>query len=327
MKPLLLTAFAFLASPAVAQEKLSVALDWTPNTNHIGLYVAGAEGWYEEAGLDVEILPYSDTSSGTLIASGVAQFGIVGVIGFMSQKAAGADLQTVMAVTQHETGRLVSNAENDAIQRPADLDGKTYAGFGTDWETALISTMIRHDGGKGEFETVTLGTSAYEALANGTVDFTLEILTWEGVNADLLGRKQRGFSYADFGVPDQQTTLIAGNESWMSDHVDATRAFLQATQRGYAFALENPDEAAEILISASNGMLPDQELVKGSMNALIQGGFLQDEGEPVGLVDGEMLAAGAEFMFKAGGLRDASGNALTEAPDVSGWFNNEYLAQ
>lgn len=323
-----LTAALFLAAlPAHAQDKLSVALDWTPNTNHIGLYVAQTQGWFKDAGLEVEILPYTDTSAGALIASGVAQFGVTGVVGFTTQRAAGADLQAVFAVTQHETGRLVVNASNEAIQRPADLDGKIYAGFGSNWESALIGTMIRNDGGTGEYETVTLGTSAYEALANGTVDFTLEILTWEGVNADLVGREQRGFRYADYGVPDQQTTLIAGNGTWIADHPDQTRAFVQAVQRGYAFAIEQPEAAADMLIAAADGMLPDARLVHGSMAALIEGGFLQDKGEAVGLIDGQMLAAGADFLFQAGGLRDGSGAPLTAAPDVTDWFSNDYLVQ
>lgn len=327
MTRFLTAAFLLAALPAHAQDKLSVALDWTPNTNHIGLYVAQTQGWFKDAGLEVEILPYTDTSAGALIASGVAQFGVAGVVGFTTQRAAGADLQAVFAVTQHETGRLVVNASNETIQRPADLDGKIYAGFGSNWESALIGTMIRNDGGTGEYETVTLGTSAYEALANGTVDFTLEILTWEGVNADLVGREQRGFRYADYGVPDQQTTLIAGNGTWIADHPDQTRAFVQAVQRGYAFAIEQPEAAADMLIAAADGMLPDARLVHGSMAALIEGGFLQDKGEAVGLIDGQMLAAGADFLFQAGGLRDGSGAPLTAAPDVTDWFSNDYLVQ
>ena len=86
-----------MALPATAQERLSVALDWTPNTNHVGLYVAQAKGWFKDAGLDVEILPYTDTSSGTLVATGVAEFGILSSIGFYSQRATGADLTVVMA--------------------------------------------------------------------------------------------------------------------------------------------------------------------------------------------------------------------------------------
>ena len=54
------------------EETITIVLDWTPNTNHIGLYVARDKGFYAEAGLDVEILPYADTSSGTLVSNRVA---------------------------------------------------------------------------------------------------------------------------------------------------------------------------------------------------------------------------------------------------------------
>ncbi len=326
-KHLLAAAFLCTALPAAAQERLSVALDWTPNTNHVGLYVAQAKGWFEEVGLDVDILPYTDTSSGTLVASGVAEFGILSAVGFHSQRATGADMTVVMAIVQHETGRLVFNGERDDIQRPADLDGMTYAGFGSAWEEALISTIIANDGGEGTFDTVTLGTSAYEALANGSVDFTLEVSTWEGVNSVLLNRPQRAFRYADYGVPDQHTTFLGGNGTWLMDNPDLAEAFVQAAQRGYAFAAQNPEEAADILIEETAGMLTNPELVRASMQALVEGGYLQDEGEPVGLIDEEMIANITGFLFEASILRGPDGQPLETMPDVSSWFTNAYLAR
>lgn len=327
MKHLLTAAFLCAALPASAQDSLSVALDWTPNTNHVGLYVAQSMGWFEEAGLDVDILPYTDTSSGTLVAAGVAEFGILSAVGFHSQRATGADMTVVMAVVQHETGRLVFNGEREEIQRPADLDDMIYAGFGSAWEEALISTIIRNDGGEGVFDTVTLGTSAYEALANGRVDFTLEVSTWEGVNSVLLNRPQRSFRYADFGVPDQHTTFLGGNGTWLTENPDTAQAFVQAAQRGYEFAANNPEEAAEILIAETSGMLSNPDLVRASMAALVEGSYLQDEGEPVGLIDDVMVANITTFLFGAGILRDEDGAPLDAMPDVSVWFTNEYLMQ
>ncbi|WP_112323652.1 ABC transporter substrate-binding protein [Oceanibium sediminis] len=325
MKHLTTVAFLCAALPAMAEDSLSVALDWTPNTNHVGLYVAQAKGWFEEAGLTVEILPYTDTSSGTLVASGVAEFGILSAIGFHSQRAAGADMTAVMAVVQHETGRLVFNGERTDIQRPADLDGMTYAGFGSAWENALISSIIRNDGGEGSFETVTLGTSAYEALANGSVDFTLEVSTWEGVNSVLLERPQRAFRYADYGVPDQHTTFLGANGSWLDANPELAASFVQAAQRGYRFAVENPQAAADILIAETAGMLSNPKLVRASMDALIEGGYFQDPGEPVGLIDADMIGDITEFLFTAKVLRGEDGHPLANKPDVSGWFTNQYL--
>ncbi|WP_333714868.1 ABC transporter substrate-binding protein [Yoonia sp.] len=327
MRHLIAAALLVLAMPATAQENLSVALDWTPNTNHVGLYVAQSQGWFEDAGLEVDILPYTDTSSGTLVAAGVAEFGILSAVGFYSQRATGADLTAVLAVVQHETGRVVFNGDRDDIQRPADLDGKIYAGFGSAWENALISTIIRNDGGEGVFDTVTLGTSAYEALANGSVDFTLEVSTWEGVNSVLLNRPQRAFRYADYGVPDQHTTFLGGNGTWLAQNADTARAFVQAAQRGYDFAANNPEEAAEMLIAETSGMLTNPDLVRASMAALVDGGYLQDPGEPVGLIDGAMFANITRFLFEAGIMRGEDGRPLDVMPDVSSWFTNEYLSQ
>jgi ABC-type nitrate/sulfonate/bicarbonate transport system substrate-binding protein len=326
MKHTLTAALIALALPASAQERISVALDWTPNTNHVGLYVAQSMGWFDDAGLEVDILPYTDTSSGTLVAVGVAEFGILSAVGFHTQRATGADMQVVMAVVQHETGRLVFNGEREDIQRPSDLDGMIYAGFGSAWENALISSIIQNDGGTGEFVTVTLGTSAYEALANGRVDFTLEVSTWEGVNSVLLDRPQRAFRYADFGVPDQHTTFLGGNGTWITDNPETTAAFVQAAQRGYAFAADNPAEAAEILIAETAGMLSNPDLVRASMAALVEGGYLRDPGEPAGLIDDAMFANITDFLFEAGIMRDAGGAVLETMPDVSGWYSNEYLS-
>ncbi|MCC1481160.1 ABC transporter substrate-binding protein [Roseibaca sp. Y0-43] len=326
MKHILTAALLASALPAAAQTSLSVALDWTPNTNHVGLYVAQAKGWFADAGLEVDILPFTDTSSGTLVATGVAEFGILSAVGFHTQRATGADMTVVMAVVQHETGRLVFNGNRDDIQRPADLDGMTYAGFGSAWENALISTIIRNDGGTGEFDTVTLSTSAYEALANGSVDFTLEVSTWEGVNSVLLDRPQRAFRYADYGVPDQHTTFLGANGTWLKQNADTARAFIQAAQRGYAFAAQNPQEAAEILIAETAGMLSNPDLVRASMQALVAGGYLQDPGEAVGLIDPDMMANITQFLFEAGILRDADGNLLTSPPEVEGWYTNRFLS-
>ncbi len=327
MKHILTAAIIALALPAAAQEKLSVALDWTPNTNHVGLYVAQAKGWFEEAGLDVDILPYTDTSSGTLVAAGVAEFGILSAVGFHTQRATGADMTAVMAVVQHETGRLVFNGERDDIQRPADLDGMIYAGFGSAWEDALISSIIRNDGGTGTFDTVTLGTSAYEALANGSVDFTLEVSTWEGVNSVLLDRPQRAFRYADYGVPDQHTTFLGGNGTWLAANPETATAFVQAAQRGYAFAAAEPQEAAEILIAETAGMLTNPELVRASMAALAAGNYLQEPGEPAGLIDDTKIANITAFLFDAGIMLGENGRPLETMPDVTVWYTNDYLLQ
>lgn len=320
-------AASLAVTPAIAQAvPVTVALDWTPNTNHIGLYVAQAKGFYDEAGLAVEILPYTDTSAGTLMANQVADFGILGSIGLFTQRAAGADLVATYALVQTETGRLVFRADRDDIETPSDLDGKIYGGFGSAWETALIGTIIRHDGGTGEFETITLGTSAYEALANGAVDFTLEVYTWEGVKAERDGPAQRAFRYADFGVPDQHTNFIGTSAAYLSANADTARAFITASQAGYDYAVTHPDEATDILVAANADVLLDRDFVRASLQALIDGHYLKGQNGAVGIIDPAKMDAMATFLFDAGILRDGDGAALASRPDVASAFTNAYLA-
>jgi ABC-type nitrate/sulfonate/bicarbonate transport system substrate-binding protein len=318
-----LVAALCLPGAAGAETPVTVALDWTLNTNHIGLVVAQEKGFYAQEGLSIELLPYSDTSSAALLAAGSADFAYLTALGFLSARAGGADLVALWATMQHETGRLVYNSDNAAITRPADLSGKIYAGFGSAWEAALIGTMIAHDGGEPVWDTVTLGTGAYEALATGAVDFTLEVATWEGVNGALLGRRQSSFAYADHGVPDQQNGYIGTRGAVLAEDPAMVAAFMRATQAGYEWAADHPDEAAGIMIAA--GDFPNPDLVKGSMQAIVGGGYLRDGDVPVGRIDPDRFAAMARFLFDSGVLKDAGGVALEWPGDVSGWHDQRWM--
>ncbi|ACE93076.1 putative nitrate/sulfonate/bicarbonate ABC transporter, substrate-binding protein [Rhizobium etli CIAT 652] len=308
-----------------APAKVRIALDWTPNTNHIGIYVAKAKGFYAAAGLDVEILPFTDTSAGTLVSNGVADFGISSEIEALTQRAGGGDVKMVYGVVQTETARLIYKGGRDDIKSPRDLDGKTYGGFGGTWESALVSAMIRNDGGTGDVKTVTLGTSAYEALDNGSVDFTLEIYTWEGIAAELENRKISRFHYSDYGIPDEQTTVIVSSDTYLAASREQARAFIQATRQGYAYSVDHPDEACDLLISNSNGALMNTELVKASQKALIGGHFLKSEAGVIGTIDPAKADAIGGFLLENGILVDANGAALKEKPDFSTYYTNELL--
>lgn len=320
-------ALALLTVPLRAQDnkRVTVALDWTPNTNHIGLFIARDKGFYRDAGLDVEILSYTDTSAATLVANHVADFGILGSIGLFTQRTAGADLVAAYAVTQTETGRLVFKADRSDIKSPKDLDGLTYGGFGSAWENALIGSIIRHDGGKGTFETVTLGTSAYQALENGAVDFTLEVYTWEGVKAELEGAAQRAFRYADYGVPDEHTTLIGSSDAYLAANPDTARAFVEATRKGYEFAVEHPDAATDLLVAANKDALTDRAFVRASLQALIDGHYFRTTDGITGRIDPAKMTAIGDYLFTSQILKDGDGKVLAEKPDFSSYFTNLFF--
>ncbi len=307
---------ALIASPALAAERVTVTLDWTPNTNFVGLYVADALGLYEEAGLDVAILPFE-------LGQAPGDIAAFGVLDFYTAKARGVDAVGVYAVIQTETGRLAFSA--DEIASPRDLKGKRYGGFGTTWEKAIVDQMIAQDGGEPVYETGTFNGSVYDALRAGEIDFTLEVLTWQGVENELANNNIGSFRYADYGIPDQHTILLAASASFLSTRPDAARAFVAATRTGYAYAAEHPAEAAGILIDAAPELTEQRELVERSMQVMVEGHYLMAADGTIGRFNDGMMTDLGDFLFEAEALVDTQGAPLPEKPAFDLWFTNQYL--
>jgi ABC-type nitrate/sulfonate/bicarbonate transport system substrate-binding protein len=307
-----------------ARDSVSVALDWTPNTNHTGIYVAQKLGYYRAAGIDLEILPYASTAPETLVSHGKADFGFSYSAGVAFARGAGADVTSVFAVLQHTALEIGFRADRTDIKTPKDLDGKTYAGFGTPDEKPLLERVIRNAGGKGVFKDVTLNTSAYDAVYRGKADFTLPLATWEGIQAKLVGKPLKTFKLARYGVPPEYSALIASSGRYLTAHPGVARRFLAATARGYQYAADHPRAAARILIAANRQVLTQPQLVYESADLMARS-YYKDRAGHVGTQTLGVWKGYVRFLFTAGVLTDADGKKLTRAPDYSSYFTNAYL--
>lgn len=305
--------------------KIRFALDWTPNTNHTGLYVALDQGYFKAAGLDVELLPFNQTLPDQLINAGQADFGISFQSNFSVAKAAGANIVSVLAVLQHWSTAIVVKADA-GIASPADLTGKTYAGFGEPAEISMLQQIIAKAGGKPDFESVMLGTSAYEALYNGQADFTVAFLAWEGIEAKLRGYDLKHFNYSDFDFPDAYNVIVSGNPDWIKDHPDEAKDFVQALQRGYEYAAQHPKEAAQILINQNPGFFTDEELVFESQELLSSEYLLDAEGN-FGTQTLQQWQEYGDFLFENGLLVDDAGKTITEPIDWSTYFTTDLVSK
>jgi ABC-type nitrate/sulfonate/bicarbonate transport system substrate-binding protein len=322
----LLFAVAGCAGPAAqpGAQRIRVALDWTPNTNHTGLFVAQQEGWFRDAGLDVEFLPYNNTSPDTLVSSGAADFGISFQDSFTFSKAAGADITSVMAILQTWATQIAVRADRADIRSPADLDGKVYGGFGAAYEVPKMQAVIRDAGGRGDFTSVVLGTAAYEALYDGQVDFTEPFVAWEGIEAQMRGEPLKTFSYTDYGFPDAYNVLLIANSTWLREHPELARAFVGAAQRGYQLGADDPARGAQLLMAANPDAFPDPELVTRSQD-MLAASFLRDPSGKVGPQTAEKWAGFSGFLYDTGLLAGPDGKPLAARPDFTTWFTNDYL--
>lgn len=324
---------AFAAAPLLAAcgggggpaQTVRIALDWTPNTNHTGLYVAQQQGWFRDAGLDVQFLPYNDTSPDTLVSSGSAEFGISFQDSFTYSKAAGADVTSVMAILQHWGTEIGVKAGRPDIRTPKDLDGKIYGGFGAAYEVPKMQAVIRAAGGTGDFRTVVLGTSAYEALYAGQVDFTEPFVAWEGIEAQLRGEPITTFACTDYGFPDAYNVLLIANSPWLATHPDVATAFVRAAQRGYQFGADEPAKAAQLLMDANPGTFTEPTLVTRSQD-MLAARLLKDAAGKVGPQTAPIWSGYSGFVFDTGTLAGPDGKPLAVRPDFTTWFTDRYLA-
>jgi ABC-type nitrate/sulfonate/bicarbonate transport system substrate-binding protein len=310
------------AGSAAVPTKVRVALDWTPNTNHTGLYVALAKGYYSAAGLEVEVVPYNSTGAESVVISGNADFGYSESL--ISARGAGQKLKSVYTVESKPVTAFAYLASRSDITRPADLDGKIFAGFGIPSVTAQIAAAIKADGGTGEFKEVLLSTSAYDAVRNNQADFTHVYLAWEGIEADLKGVPFNYIDPADYGIPPAYPLVIAAADEYLEANAETARAFVQATQQGYAYAAANPEEAAELLIEANQEVLRDPELVQLSQAKLSGEFYLDDQGR-AGYADPQVWADYAQWFFDSGLLTDSAGAPLPTPLDPEELYTNEYL--
>jgi len=304
---------------------VSIALDWTPNTNHIGIFVADQLGYYKDEGVNVKILPYANTAPETLVSRGKADFGVGNQAGIAYARASGQDVLQVMANIAKTQYAIGVQASNKALQSPKDLDGKTYAGFGTPDEGPELEYVIKADGGTGVFKTVTLNTTAYEAVYNNAADFTIAVTTWEGIQAELLGKPMRFFEFTDYGFPVQYSSVIESSNKYLKANPDTAKKFLAATQKGYQYAQENPVEAAKLLVKANPQTIKDAELAKQSALMLADDGYYEGLDGKIGPVDAAIWNKYGSFLYSSKLLTGDDGKPLASEPDWNNFFTNDYL--
>lgn len=300
-------------------EKITFVLDWTPNTNHTGLYVAQAKGYFEEAGLDVDIVQPPEDGAAVLVASGKAQFGI----SFQDSMAAALvgdsalPITAVASVIQHNTSGIISRA-GEGMDTPKGMEGHSYATWNGAIELATLEEVVKADGG--DFSKVELipstVTDEVSALKTNSVDSIWIFYAWAGVKTELEGLDTDYFAFADIDpVFDYYTPVIISGNKFLEENPDAAKAFMAAVSKGYEFAIENPEEAAEILCAAAPEL--DAELVLASQKYLAN--QYQADAEYWGYIDAERWNNFYKWV---------NDNKLVEGEvPLDTGFSNEYLPQ
>lgn len=234
-------------------KKIKLALDWTPNINHIGFFVAKEKGFYKENDLKVEFLtPDLDDyliTPAKKVEMNISDFGLCpteSLISFRTKKNPFI-LKGLMTIFQEDVS-AIATVESNNILRPKHLDGRSYASYKARYEDKIVKKMIINDGGKGNlkiFYPKRLGV--WNTLIENKYDSTWIFINWEGVEASKKNIDLELYKMSDFGIPYSYSPILFSSSDYINNNSNTVKKFIESSRKGYTYCYENMDEAVSIL--------------------------------------------------------------------------------
>lgn len=297
-------------------DKITFVLDWTPNTNHTGIYTAKDKGFFKEEGLDVDIIQPGQNTADDLVASGKAQFGIGYQEDLTFARLQGIPLVSIAAVIQHNTSAFAWPASKD-IKTPKDFEGKKYAGWGSPVEEATLKALMeKYNGDVAKVDILTTGATDFFATTEKDADFAWIYYAWDGIAAKV---KNKPINYVmlkdEDKALDYYTPVIMTSESMIKDKSDLVKRFMRAASKGYDYAAKNPEESAQILLS--NAPELDKDLVLESQKWLSP--KYQDDAPAWGVQKKEVWDNYTKWLYDH--------KLIDSMMDTSKAFTNDFLPQ
>lgn len=250
-----------------AEKTIKVMLDWVPNTNHTGLYVAQEKGYFADEGLTVEIVTPAETSANQLVGAGKADFGISSQEYVIQARDNKVPIVSIAAMMQHNTSGFAA-PKDKGISSPKDFVGKTYGGWGTPIENAFIRTVLKMEGisvknVEDKVKIVNMGESDFFAATKRNVDFAWIYYGWTGIEAELRNEPLDILYLKDLDpVLNFYTPTFITHEKMIDQDPETVKKMLRAVSKGYEYAIKHPEESADILLKAVPET--DPKLVKAS---------------------------------------------------------------
>jgi ABC-type nitrate/sulfonate/bicarbonate transport system substrate-binding protein len=232
---------------------LTLALDWRPNTNHTGFFVAKHLGYYKDLGLDVNIISTEEDNYALTPAKkvelGLADFALCPLESVISYRTKERPLNTVAIGTVFkEDISAICTLKSSGLDRPKKLDNRVYASYNARYEDRIVQQMIKNDGGRGDVHFVhpeKLGI--WDTLLSGDADATWIFVNWEGVEAESQNIDLNLFKMSDFGVPYGYSPVIMTTEDLIASRKSAYKSFMSATKKGFQYASSHYEYSADIL--------------------------------------------------------------------------------
>lgn len=232
---------------------LKIALDWTPNINHIGFFIAQELGFYKENGIQLKILnPLDDhytLTPGKKLELDIADFAIAPfeTVISLNNKKNKVDAIAIFTLLQEDISSIASLKSNN-LTSPKLLDDKIYASYKARYEDKIVKELVKNDGGTGNIKiTYPDKLGIWNTLIDGKADATWIFDNWEGIEAESKNIELITWKLKDNGIPYGYSPVIITKKTHLINFRDDYANFIKATQKGYLYATQNEVESIAIL--------------------------------------------------------------------------------
>ncbi|EIY2677430.1 ABC transporter substrate-binding protein [Raoultella planticola] len=244
-----ITLTALISGQAMANEKLTLVLDWYINPDHAPIMVAEQIGAFKAQGLDVKIVPPSDPAlPPRLVAAGQADLAITyqPQVHFFADE--GLPLVRVGTLINSPLNTVI--ALDKSIKTPADLKGKKVGYSVSGIEQATLATMAQHAHiDPQSIKLINVNFQLTSALLAGQVDAVIGgYRNIEALELKLQGKDPQVMNVEDFGVPAYDELVIVANRDEI--HAAKIKKFLVALQEGVTYLRAHPQETWQAFAAA-----------------------------------------------------------------------------
>jgi len=241
-----------------AAEPLSLTLDFYPNPDHAGIYMARKLGYFEEAGLDLSIHTPADPSAPIkLLAAGKTDLAISYEPEVLLARDQGLDVVSVAALVNTPLTSMIW-LKKSGIQGVAGLRGKTIATAGIPYQDAYLKTILaRAKLTPSDVKAVNVGYGLLPALVGGQAEAMLGgFRNVEGVDLRLRGKDPVVTPVDELGVPTYDELVIVARRQLLEEDPEPIRLFLAALGRGTTAAAADPAATTNALLAANPDLDP-----------------------------------------------------------------------
>jgi len=241
---LCLVLFATIGQADQPLDKVSLQLNWKYQFEFAGFIMAKEKGFYEEEGLDVELLEYyGDTQVANTVLDRQANYGLLNSSVAIAEKKI---LPTVLMATYLQQSPLVIIAQKN-IKHPKDLIGKKLMGTEEQLSLSPLALMLDYFSVNKRNTQFVPHSFSIKDFAKHKVDAITAFKTNEVFELDQQGIEYNILDPHDYGFSTTVLNLFTSFPE-ATNHPERTRKFIAASNKGWAYAIEHPDETIQVII-------------------------------------------------------------------------------